>query len=183
MATITPLKGNIIVSCNINQKDEVSISGNLFMTGKKYNENFRERNPVVAYVIGGNETIPSGKFIVCNYSFFDLESPYKVEENIYSIPISEEIYAFVDDNGDLIPVCGNVLIERIMKENLIEIPEELKKEQVNKGIVSRETKMFHKGQTIFFLPYSNYEIVYQWNGEERRAIKIHENEITGYLKN
>lgn len=179
---MTPKLNNIIVSVNPNQKDEINIGQNIVKTGKNYNENFREKNPVVAYVIGGVKEIPKGSFIICNYSHFDLESPYHIYENYYSIPVDEEIYAVIDKDGSLIPVCGNVLIEREIKESKIEIPEELKKEHTNRGIISRETFLYKKGTLIFFLPFSNYEIVYQWNGEERRAIKVHENEITGYLK-
>jgi hypothetical protein len=180
MAAIKPIKGNILVSVNLSQKDEVDIGGNILKTGKNYNENFRERNPVVAFVEKGNKEIPTGSNIICNYSYFDLESPLFMYDNLYSIPVNEEIYAKVDSEGNLIPVCGNVLIERLMKENKFEIPYELKKEHINKGIALTGEL---KDKLIFFLPFSNYTIVYNWNGEERRAIKIFEKEITGYLKN
>lgn len=188
MAAIKPIKGNILVSVNLYQKDEVDIGGNILMTGKKYNENFRERNPVVAFVEKGNKEIPTNSHIICNYSYFDLDSPFEISDNLigtkeafrlYSIPVNEEIYAKVDDDGNIEPVCGNVFIERIMKENKFDIPEELKKEHINKGIAL--TGIF-KDKLIFFLPYANYEIVYQWNGKERRVIKVFEKEITGYLK-
>lgn len=177
---MNPIKGNIVVSVNLLQKDVVDIGGNTLKTGKNYNENFRERNPVVALVEIGNKEIPEGSYIICNYSYFDLESPLFMYDNLYSIPVNEEIYAKIDGYGNLIPVCGNVLIERIMKGNKFEVPEELKKEHINKGIALTGE---YKDKLIFFLPYSNYEIVYHWNGQERRAIKVFEKEITGYINN
>lgn len=175
-----PRLNNIIVSVNPQQKEETVIGNNHLKTGKAYNENFRERNPIVAYVIGGSKEIPSGSYIICNYNHFDLESPFEIEKGFYSIPIDEEIFAIINEDGSLKPVCGNVLVERITKETKIDLPEEFKKPYFNRGYVPRGE---WGGKYIFWLPYADYEIVYQWNGEERRAIKIHENEITGYLKN
>lgn len=181
MDVIKPVKGNIVVSVNLFQKEEVNILGNQFKTGKNYNENFRERNPVVAKVEVGNKEIEKGSYIVCNYSYFDLESPLFMYDNLYSIPVNEEIYATINMDGTLRPVCGNLLVERVEVKSKIDLPDERKKKYFNQGKASRGTWL--EGKYIFWLPYSDYEIVYQWNGEERRAIKIHENEITGYLKN
>jgi hypothetical protein len=177
---VIPLKNNILVSVNLAQKEEAIIGGNLLKTGKNYNENFRERNPVIAKVIHGCKEIKSDTYIVCNYSHFDLESPHHVSDNFYSIPVDEEIYAIVnDEDGSLTPVCGNVLVEEVFEDSQLRIPIERRKSKINQGIVSHGT---YEGKYIFWLPYSNYTIVYSWNNEERRAIKVHEKEITGYLK-
>lgn len=189
MAAIKPLKNHILVSVNIYQKEEVNIGGNILKTGKAYNENFRERNPVVAFVEKGNKEIPTNSYIICNYNHFHEDSPYHISDNLvntkeayelYSIPVNEEIFAKVNAEGNLVPVCGNVLIDRIMKENYIDLPDDLKKEKINTAIAL--TGQF-EGKMIFFLPYSNYTICYNWNGEDRQAIKVFEKEITGYLKN
>lgn len=173
-----PVKGNILVRVDSSQKDVI----NSFKSGRNYNENFRERNPVVAYVENGDNQIPTGSHIVCNYSFFDLESPMQITDDTYSVPISEEIYAIVNNDGSLTPVLSNVIVERITKESKIDIPEELKKPHVNKGVILTDTDKIPKGSFIFWLPYADYEIVYTWKGVEKRALKIHESEITGYLK-
>lgn len=180
MVVISPPKGNIIVSVNLNQKDEAIIGGgNVLKTGKAYNENFRERNPVVAKVEVGNKEIPKGSYIVCNYSYFDLESPLFMFDNLYSIPVNEEIYAMVNQDGSLTPVCGNVLVDSFIKQSILELPSELLKPCIDRGTALTGE---YKDHTIFWLKYSNYEIVYQWNLEEKRAIKIHNTEITGYIK-
>lgn len=172
-----PQRDYIIVSCETSQKEEVTIGGNLLKTGKNYNENFRERNPVVARVIHGTKEIPKGSYIICNYSHFDLSSPFEFSEGLYSIPVDEELYATVNEDGSLNPVCGNVLVENVLKETKIDLPEELKKTHTNQGIALTGE---YKDKYIFWLPFSNYEICYTWNNEEKRAIKIHYTEITGY---
>lgn len=174
-----PPKNKIIVSVNPSQKDEAVIGDNILKTGKAYNENFRERNPVVAKVEVGNKEIPTGSFIVCNYNYFDLESPLNMMDNLYSIPVNEEIFAIVNQDGSLTPVCGNLLVENLLKETKIDLPEELKKEHTNRGIALTGK---YKDKYIFWLPYANYTIVYQWNSQERRQVKIHDTEITGYIK-
>jgi hypothetical protein len=176
---LIPVKGNIIVSVNLSQKEEAGF----LKTGKNYNENFRERNPVIALVERGTEEIPTGSHIVCNYSHFDLESPLQISDNLFSIPVNEEIFAIVKEDGTLQPILGNVLVERITKETKIELPEELKKPHINRGILLTDTETIKAGQFVFWLPYSDYEICYNWYGEEKRAIKVLETEIVGYLKN
>ena len=177
-----PASGNIIVSVNQSQKDEAMIGGTLLKTGKKYNENFRERNPVVAYVEYGCKETPKGSYIVCNYSYFDLESPMAISDTEYSIPVNEEIYAIINKDGSLTPIMGNVLVERITKDSVIELPQELKKPYMDRGVLLTPTGSIPKGSFIFWLKMADYEICFMWNGEEKRVLKIHQTEITGYLK-
>lgn len=178
-----PPTNHIIVRVDLSQKDEETIGGVMLMTGKKYNDNFRERNPVIAYVEQGVDGIPAGSHVVCNYSFFDLESPLQMSDNQFSVPVTEEIYAIVREDGTLNPIGGNVLVERLTKQASIDIPDELKKPYINRGVLLTSTDKCNSGQYIFWLPYSDYEIVYNWKGQERRALKIHKSEIVGYLKN
>ena len=173
---------SILVRADLSQKDEIDIGGNTFKTGKGYNENFRERNPVVAYVERGTIEIPNGSYIVCNFNYFEEESPLRLSDNLFSIPINEEIFAIVDNKGELHPVYGNLFVERVTKETKIELPEELKKPHANQGIISKNVRGFKKGDYVFWLPFSDYEIVYSWNGEEKRVIKVHYNEMVGILK-
>lgn len=173
-------QNHILVKVNLSQREEIRIGNNVLKTAANYNENFRERSPVIAEVVDGLGELKTGSFIVCNYNYFHDESPLQLSDSIFSIPINEEIFAIVKEDGKLKPVQGNVLVERLTKESSLPLPEELKKPHTNRGIISQGIR---KGQFIFWLPFSDYEIVYNWNGEERRAIKIHESEIVGYLKN
>lgn len=176
-------QGHIIVKVDHNQKDVAKICGNVLKTGKDYNENFRERNPVIAEVVDGFGEITKGSFIVCNYNYFDLDSPLQLTDDLYAIPVNEEIFAIVKENGTLKPIQGNVLVERVTKDTPLLIPEELKQPHNSRGIILTNTKGYTKGQFIFWLPMADYEICYYWNGEEKTAIKIHESEIVGYIKN
>lgn len=176
---MTPIKNSIIVKVDLYQNDENNLG---LKTGRNYNENFRERNPVVAEVINGSTKIPTGSYIVCNYNYFDIESPLQLTDNTFSIPVDEEIFAIINLDGSLTSVCGNIFVERLTKESKIEIPEELKVPHINRGIISYDCEWYKKGQYVFWLPYSDYQIVYMWKGEEKRTLKVHKSEITGYLK-
>lgn len=174
-----PIEGNIIVQVELSQNEERADG---FKTGRKYNENFRERNPAIALVLRGTKKIPTGSSIICNYNYFVNESPLLIAKDIFSIPVNEEIFAIVHHDGSLSPVCGNVFVERLTHETIIDLPEELKKPHTNQGIISMDAEGYKKGQYIFWLKMADYEIVYNWKGMERRAIKVHKSEITGYLK-
>ena len=177
-----PIIGSILVRVDLAQKQQAKMGDSFLKTGKNYNDNFRERNPVVAYVEQGCKEIPTGCHIVCNYSHFDLESPLQLSDELYAIPIDSEIYAIVNFDGSLTPIMGNALVKRITIETAIELPEELKKPYLNRGILLTDTEQVPKGKFIYWLPMSDYEICYTWEGVEKRALKIHQSEITGYLK-
>lgn len=174
--------GNILVRVNLSQNEDAIIGGNKLKTGSRYNENFREKNPVVAEVLDGLGEIKTGSCIVCNYNYFDEDSPLQLSDDTYSIPVDEEIFAIINDDGTLKPVQGNVLVERISKDSPLPLPEELKKPHANQGVVMSNSEGYFKGQYIFWLPYADYVIQYTWNDEVRTGIKIHKSEITGYLK-
>ncbi len=178
------VKGNILVEVDLSQKDEIKIGDNKIITGKIYNHNFREKNPVLALVKEGLGDIKKGMWIVCNYNHFDYASPYLVYDNLFSIPVDEEIFAYVDEQGDLCPLCGNVIVERIEKKNIFDIPEDLVKNYYDRGVISQTTGRYKKGDFIFWLPMSDYEIVYTWNDIEKRVVKVYKDEIVGiYNKN
>ncbi len=149
------------------------------MSGKKYSDNFREKTPVVAEVLQDSESFKKGQYIIANYTHFDAESPYLLEEGVYAIPIDELILAIIDTDGELTPVNGNILCQRVKKESYLELPEELIKEHDDRGIVSRGTSGYKEGDFIFWLPMADYEIVYTWNGIEKRAIKVYKDEVVG----
>ena len=174
-----PAKNSILVRVDLSQNEEA----NYLKTGKGYNENFRERNPVIAKVEQGTLEIPTGSYIVCNYSHFDLESPLQMFDDVFSVPIDSEIFAIINEDGTLTPINGNLLVERITKETKIELPEELKKPYMDRGVLITPTENIKSGSFVFWLKMADYQIVYIWEGEEKRALKIHESEIVGYLKN
>ena len=176
------LKNTLLVSINPNEKSEVFIGGSAMLSGKQYSDNFREKTPVVAKVLQNSTPFKEGQYIITNYTHFDIESPYLVEDNIYAIPNDELILAIIDDEGDLIPVNGNIICENVKIKTSLELPEDLIKEHDDRGNVIRGTSGYKKGDFIFWLPFSNYEIVYTWKGIEKRAIKVYKDEVVGIYK-
>jgi hypothetical protein len=177
-----PAIGNIVVYCDRDQKSEALIGGQIFSTGKNYNENFRERNPVLAKVIEGHGEVHKGMWIICNYSTFDWDSQFYLGEDLYSIPVNEEIYAWVDDFGELNPLNGNLLAQREQKKSSFELPDDYKKNYWDRGTLLSHSGKYRSGDEVFWMTKADYEIVYTWNGEEKRAIKVHSNEIVGIIK-
>lgn len=179
-----PAAGFIIVSVDLQQKDRAMIGGNSICTAYRYSQNHRDRAPVVAQIVEGTEELPAGKWIVCNYGYFDWGSQYHLYDTFFSIPIDQELFAFVEEDGELTPICGNLLVERITKETIIDIPDDLKKEYWDRGLIKITSRgTFHKaGDFILWLFAADYGIRYTWNGVEKEQIKIHESEIIGFYK-
>lgn len=175
-----PAAGYIIVKVDLAQKDKIRIGENTIHTGYRYSQNHREKNPVVAQIIEGTEELPAGKWLVCNFCYFDWSSQYYMYDDLFSIPIDQELFAFIEDDGELIPICGNLLVERITKKTIIDIPDDLKKEYWDRGIIKKGYGEWQNGQFILWLFAADYGIRYTWNGVEKERIKIHESEIIGF---
>lgn len=180
-----PAAGYIIVKVDLAQKEKAQIGNNTILTGYRYSHNHREKNPVVAQIVEGTEELPAGKWLVCNYCYFDWSSQYHMYDNLFSIPVDQELFAFIEEDGELTPICGNLLVERITKETIIDIPDDLKKQYWDRGIIKKVpcgTSEYQLNTFILWLFASDYGIRYTWNGIEKERIKIHESEIIGYYK-
>jgi hypothetical protein len=177
-----PTSGHVLVSVDPKQNKEVIISGKKLLTQKQYNVNYREKSPVVCKVEIGLGDIKEGMFLVCNYSHFDEDSPWLMEGGRFSIPVNNSIYGYIDDEGVLHPLCGNVFVTRLLKDHDIYIPADFEKPQINHGHVGVSGEGWEAGQEIFWYNYSDYEIVYTWKGVERRTIKVENDEIVGFMK-
>jgi hypothetical protein len=176
------INGNILVRVNLEQNREMKVGETSFKTGKRYNENFRERVPVVAEVVQGNDLFNKGDFIVTVYTHFDDESPFYLFDDLYSIPVDEQIFAKILFDGSLEPVCGNVLVSRTIKTYSLETPIDLVKTHTDRGWVITNSAWHKVGEFILWLKMADYEIVYTWQGIEHRAIKVHKDEIVGILE-
>lgn len=176
-------KNHILVKVDLNQTEKAEISGLEFFTAKTYSDNWREKSPVVCKVIQGAGYVKKGHFLVCHYTHFYGESPYLLYDGYYSIPCDEMIIARILSDGELIPMFGNILCGRIKKEYVFEVPVDYVKTELSRVIVAFDCSEYKKGTEIFILRYSDYEIVYMWNGKEHRYIKISSDEVVGYVKN
>ena len=177
-----PAVNHIVVQVDLAQKERHSVEGVELFSGKRYNENFREKLPVVAQVIDGIGEIKTGMWLICSYTHFGEDSPFYLYDDFYAIPVNELVFAFIAEDGELTALCGNIFVERVMKESLIDLPEELKKPSFVKGFAASNGGGYRKGQEIIWLTMADHEIVYNWKGEEKRAVKVELAEIVGFRK-
>lgn len=178
------LDGNIIVKCVFGQNTINDIGGKELWIGQQYNPNFRERNPVICEVIEGNEDISSGTFLVCQYHHFEPDSFYLVESTneygIFAIPYDESIFGWLDDNGILHPLNGNIIgIRPSEPPSLIGMPEHLISQYHNRILISESMYGFKSGSILFTYDYGTYEVVYTFKNNEYRAIKAHLSDLVG----
>lgn len=179
---MTPIENKILVRVDTSQKDYTLLGGKPFQTAKRYENNKRIACPVIAFVVSGNEHLKCGEAILCHHNLFVENSPYFYEKDLYGIKATNEtIFLKLDKNGYPHPVYGNIIAEWVQKQSVIELPGESTKPKVDRYICLTDGYGYRKGQIIFTIPYSGYEIVYIYDGEERRAIKVSKDDIIAFI--
>lgn len=173
---------HILVRVDPEQKVEMKVGEIRLMTAQRYNENHRERSPVMAEVLEGNDKIPTGSWLICSYTHFDKESYYYIWDDLYSIPVDEMIFAIIAEDGSLDPVMDNIFVDRKWPTFVLEVPRYYVKPLFNQGYVAKTGCGFEKGQEILWLDMADHEIIYYWKGEYRTAIKVEKAEIVGFVK-
>lgn len=178
-----PVNGKILVYCDAAQKDKVSIGGNIFKTANLYETNYRLKSPTICIVEEGNELIRPGDILLTHHNLFYLPSPYHLSGNLFSIPFSNVLFAKILDDGELLPICGNILGDRIDIKTVLPLPPDQQKKYTDRVTVTNPgyTK-YKKGQILFTRPSAPYDIVYNINGEQKIATKISEDMATGIMK-
>lgn len=165
------------------QKETMLIWGILLSTATKFDTNYREKSPTLAEVVEGNKFLKVGDIIVCHHNHFYSPSPYQLEENLFSIPFNKTIFAKVSKKGNLSAICGNVLGERIPIKTDLQLPSEHQKKYIDRILLTDKGWTSYKnGSTIICRPNAPYDIVYNFNGIEKRVTKVSEDMICGYLK-
>lgn len=162
------------------QKDTMMVGGIMLSTALKFEKNYREKSPVIAEVVRGNYYIHDGDIIVCHHNHFYPPSPYFVQDDLYSIPFNKTILGRVDSVGNISAVCGNVFGERVPIEVNLDLPPEFQKKHINRLVITdRGWTDYKEGELVFCRPNAPYDIVYNWNGEERRVTKLDSEQICG----
>jgi len=180
---MTPIEGSIIVRVDLEQKGSIRLGGQIFLKVPKFNTNYRDKSPVVAIVECGNSSIQPGTLILTHHNLFQGESIFYLEDDLYSIPFNSSIFATIDSNGDLCSIQGNIIVERIAKKDgLLETPASYRKNYNDRVIVLSDGEGFKKGDQILTCRMADYEMVYNWNGVERRVIKVLKRDIVAVLK-
>jgi hypothetical protein len=171
----------IIVSVDYGQKEKISISGTEILLAKKYNSNRRESHPVLCTVVSGSKKIPDGRKLLVHHNRFAENSPHHLGDNLYSLSQNNNIYGWIDKDGEVNPLFGNILVERIFFDSGKVIPEHLRKIHNTKFKVAKSNYGYKKGKFIYCQPFSDYEIVFVFNGSEKRVVKVHKNDIVGRI--
>ncbi len=178
-----PVNNKIIVSVNMKQKDEAVIAGIKIKMGLKFDNNHREKSPVIAKVEQGNGYLKPGELIVTHHNHFYHPSPYFLYDCYYSIPINHTIFAILHEDGSLTPTYGNILGERIDVESTIMLPPESRMQHKDRiRITQSSNPNYSPGQLVFTRPSAPYDIVYNFGGVIKRVTKIWDQMICGALK-
>lgn len=163
----------VIVRVNMAQKDEMLVGSIKVKTALKYETNYREKSPIIAQVVEGNRWLAVDDILLCHHNHFYHPSPYFLQDDLYSIPANQTIFAILSKDGELNPVYGNVIADKVEIESSLPLPPELKKYHKDRGrIIHGGWTKFQPGDLVFTRPSAPYEIVYIFGNIEKRVIKI-----------
>lgn len=173
----------IIVRVNMAQKNYMLINGVVFQTAMKWEVNYREKSPVVAQVVSGNNILREGDILLTHHNHYHGNSPYFLMDDLFSVPFNRQLFAKLKTDGSIEPICDNVLGERIDIETDLPIPvEERKKHKDRIRVLYGGTTKFRKDDLIFTRASAPYDICYFVNQIERKITKVSDDMIVGYIK-
>lgn len=179
---IKAANSKIIVRVDPTQKNEIKIGGVAMTTALLFDNNYREKSPVVGVIVQGNEFVHEGQVALFHHNHFYLPSPYHIEDDLFSVPFNKTLFGVLDEEGRINPMCGNIICVRVPVKYNMPVPIEEQKTHIDRAfVVNPGQTIYDPGQLIFHRPHAGYDIVYNWKGEERRRTKIHEDMIIGYL--
>lgn len=177
-----PVNNKILVRVNLKQKDTMLVGGVELKTATSFDDNYRERSPVVAEVVTGNIFLKSGDIIICHHNHFYSPSPYYLQDDLFSIPFNKTVFAKVNKKGKLSPICGNMIGQRVPVKTELELPPEHQQKYIDRlFITDRGWTSYKNGTTILCRPNAPYDIVFNFNGVEKRVTKVPEDQVVGIL--
>lgn len=161
--------------------------------GRKYGENNREINPVVCEVLSIGKDVNNievGDMLILHHNCLDNEALLIERDNeqmcdIVAIYWDATVYAKINkETGELTPLNGNCIAKRIPKKiestmfQPFEMTEDYEFEIVSAPSDFPEVK---KGDRVLCYKYSDYEMVYHFKNEEKRAIRLSKEDVLGIL--
>ena len=189
-----PKKKHIIVKAFLAQKESHIVkcadgtSIELYL-GRKYGENSREINPVVCEVTHKAEDVNQvdvGDLLIVHHNTLVNEATvikkdYSEQSVIMPILADNMLYAKINkETGNLTPLYGNCIAERIdvVRKSIIIAPEQ-KKEEIKFKILATPADYndVAVGDNVICYKLSDYEMVYNFKGSEKRAIRIWKDDI------
>lgn len=181
---MNPVNDKIIVRVNMAQKDRISVNGIEVFTALKFETNYREKSPVVAEVVQGNNEVAAGDILLCHHNMFYPPSPFFLYDDLFAVPFKPTLFAVLSKIGEIRPICGNIICERIPVETALPVAPEYQKTHIKKSLVKNGIgTRYGAGDTIFHRPHAGYDIVYVWGGKENRITKVHQDQVCGFVKN
>lgn len=161
--------------------------------GRKYGENNREINPVVCEVLNVGKDVTNievGDMLILHHNCLDNEALLIERDreqmcDIVAIYWDATIYAKINkETGKLTPLNGNCIAKRIPKKiestmiQPFEMTEDYEFEIVSAPSDFQDVKA---GDRVLCYKYSDYEMVYHFKNEEKRAIRLSKEDILGIL--
>lgn len=181
---MNPVNDKILVRVNPNQKESFEINGSVFSTALKWETNYREKSPTVCEVVKGNTWVKEGDMLLTHHNLFYLPSPYHLQDDLFAVPASAVLFCIVKPDGELQPIYGNIICQTLDVQTVLPLPPEYRKKEINRCVITNQGDApYQKGDLIFHRPHAWYEIVYTWNGELKRVVKVHESQICGVVRN
>lgn len=178
-----PANNKIIVRCDPNQKGFMQVGNVVLKMATLYEINYREKSPVIAEVIDGNDQIRTGDIIIAHHNTFYTPSPFHLYDDLFSIPVNKIIFGKIDGDGLFNPLCGNMVVSKVDIRHTLSLPASEGKQYIDRYIIKDPGRTVYKeSQLVFTTPHAGYEIVYIWQNIEFRVVKIHQDAVCGLLK-
>lgn len=176
------VQGRILVQVNMKQKDEFTVGGITVKAALPFETNFREKSPVVGLILQGNAYVKEGDLGIFHHNHYYPPSPYYLQDDLFSVPFNKTLFGIIDKDGEIQPMCGNIICERVPVEYSMPVPVEHRKTHIDRVRVTRPgLEPYKPGQLIFHRKNAGYDIVYNWNGIEKRVTKIHTEMVVGVV--
>ena len=159
--------------------------------GRKYGENSREINPTVCEVLSvGDEisTVEVGDLIIVHHNVLTnegqiIKTDYSDQSTILAIHFDGTVYAKINkETGEPIPLNGNLIAKRIKKENksTLHVPfEETMETTFDIVSTPEDYDDVQPGDRVLCYKYSDYEIVYHFKNQQKKAIRIWKDDVLG----
>lgn len=180
---IRPANNKIIVRVDPTQKNEIKVGTATLTTALLFENNYRERSPVVGVIVHGNEILKEGDVAIFHHNHFYQPSPYWIGSDLFSVPFNKTIFGILNENGEIDPICGNIICQRVPIEYAMPVPVEEQKTYIDRAIVINPGQTpYNPGQLLFHRVHAGYDIVYNWKGGERRVTKVHEDMVIGFVE-
>lgn len=173
----------ILVRVNMKQKDTIKIGDIEVSTALKFELNYAEKSPTVAVAEQDYDAIKKGDVLLCHHNTFYTPSPFYLQDDIFSIPCyGKIIFAVIKKDGNLIPLFGNIICEKVPVPSILPLPPEKLKYYTDRAIVNAgRGTIYKRGDLIFHRPNAGYPMIYNFNKQEKRVIKVPSEQICGIV--